>query len=227
MAVGSNRGVQRNDVIATTHPDKNIATMALSPGRVQSFTGAKTAETTPASANGTAPVPAKDESNLGSAPKSSITSAEPLPFRDNRTGAVDKMSDVREGTSTTRYVQQANTHAHGNVSDGTPAVARDGQGEKQSIMEPSTVGQAPKEHPIPDTSEQPTIIEQAQHSAEAALQQATAAGQSVLAAVGLGGKKVEEPVKETKHDPAIDAMEGKNVEEFLRAQNQSTAKQAT
>ena len=77
----------------------------------------------------------------------------------------DGEGEMRSGTSSTKYSQQAGTHAAGQLAEGTPYVKIDSQGERQAIMEPNTVGQAPKEHPLPDTEEPPTMVEQAQEMA--------------------------------------------------------------
>ena len=130
--------------------------------------------------------------------------------------------DARQGTSSTRFEQQAVTHAEGQLAEGTPHERVDGQGDRQAIMDPNTVGQAPKEHPLPIPEEpQPGVIEQAQTMVGQAVEQAKVVPTTVMSAVGLGGKQ-EEPQQEVKkEDPAVDQMEGKNVEEFLRAKTMS------
>ena len=45
--------------------------------------------------------------------------------------------------------------------------------------------------------------------------------QSVLSAVGLGGEQPKTQEGETKEDPAVDSMDERKVEEFLRAKNMS------
>lgn len=133
--------------------------------------------------------------------------------------------DTRQGTSSTRYEQQASTHADGQLAEGTPEIKVDSQGERQGVMEPNTVGQAPKEHPMPGAAEpaQPGMVEQAQTMAGAAVEQAKQIPTTVMSAVGMGTEKKEEaPVKEPKkEDPEIDSMEGKKVEEYLRAKTMS------
>merc|ERR1719487_1050857 len=58
--------------------------------------------------------------------------------------------ETRQGTSSTRYAQQEGTHAAGQLASGAPETRVDSQGEKQGIMEPGTVGQAPKKAPVVD-----------------------------------------------------------------------------
>lgn len=135
-------------------------------------------------------------------------------------------STDRDGTSHSRYADQSHTHAHGNVAEGTPHV-EGSHGDAYSVMEPGTVGQAPKEHPMPPAEEPPapSYLDQAKSVAGQAYDTAAAAGSSVLAAVGVGGKQ-EEPVQEETepqipHDPAVDGAEPHKVEEFLRSQYQS------
>lgn len=126
---------------------------------------------------------------------------------------------VRQGTSSTRFEQQGHTHASDQLADGTPDVRHMGHGDKVQVMEPGTVGQAPKEHPIHTDEPQPSMIDQAKNAAGAA---ASYLPQSVLSAVGLGGQQTEEPKAEVKkEDPAVDSMDERKVEEFLRAKNMS------
>jgi hypothetical protein len=90
-------------------------------------------------------------------------------------------------------------------------------------MDPNTVGQAPKEHPLPiPEAPQPNIIDQAKDYAGQAVETAKQLPSTVMSAVGMGEKKEEQPaVEEKKEDPAVDGMPGKNVEEFLRSQTMS------
>ncbi|KAK3068560.1 hypothetical protein LTR53_013784, partial [Teratosphaeriaceae sp. CCFEE 6253] len=110
---------------------------------------------------------------------------------------------------------------------GTPEQKVDGQGARLGVMEPSTVGQAPKEHPTHNPAEdqqQPGYAEQAQVLATQAVEQAKALPGTVMAAVGMGGHKAEElPVREKKDDPLVDRLDGKAVEEFLRSKTMSAA----
>ena len=152
-----------------------------------------------------------------------------IPYRDDSTGIASPPADARQGTSATRFEQQAGTHAHDQLAAGTPEVRVDGQGERVGVMEPNTVGQAPKEHPMPhggEGEEQPGMMEKAQVMAGQAYEQVGKLEASVLSAVGLGGGKAEEK-KEEVETPAqrqqreqvaakVDGMSDKNVEEFLR-----------
>jgi len=146
-------------------------------------------------------------------------------FKDAH-GERTQSPDVRQGTSSTRFEQQGHTHAADQLVDGTPETRHLGHGDKVQVMEPGTVGQAPKEHPVPnaETDEhQPTVLEQAKSVAGTAASYLPLP-QSVLSAVGLGGQQQaqETPAGETKkEDPAVDSMDERKVEEFLRAKNMS------
>ena len=159
------------------------------------------------------------------APNSQSTSDVHNPEFKDAHGERTQSSDVRQGTSSTRFEQQGHTHAADQLADGTPETRHMGHGDKVQVMEPNTVGQAPKEHPVPnaETEEhEPTIIEQAQSVASTAASYLPVP-QSVLSAVGLGGQQVQEPQTEEpkKEDPAVDSMDERKVEEFLRAKNMS------
>ncbi|CAN9104418.1 unnamed protein product [Alternaria alternata] len=134
-----------------------------------------------------------------------------------------------------RYEQQNLTHASGQLADGTPdaAVVDHGHGDKTVTMEPNTVGQAPKEVPLPDREEPaaPGYLDQAKQAAISAsavvTSTATSAAEAVTGAVG-GHKeeKVEEPERvkspqELEMDRQIDATSAKDVEAFLRAKTAS------
>jgi hypothetical protein len=103
-----------------------------------------------------------------------------------------------------------------------------GHGDKVQIMEPSTIGQTPKEHPIPTPEEPaPSVLDQAKSAAgTAASTAASYLPQSVLSAVGMGGEQKQEPASEVKkEDPAVDSMDERTVEEFLRAKSMSKPQQ--
>ncbi|KAH7394147.1 CRAL-TRIO domain-containing protein [Phaeosphaeria sp. MPI-PUGE-AT-0046c] len=145
---------------------------------------------------------------------------------------------IRLGTSETRYTQQDQTHASGQLAHGTPdlAINDHGHGDKTVTMEPNTVGQAPKEMPLP-APEQPAApgyLDQAKQAAAAASATVTSTVTSVAGTVAgaVGGKqqvaeeKVEEPVRskspeEQQLDSKIDASHDKHVEAYLRDQHTS------
>ena len=145
---------------------------------------------------------------------------------------------IREGTSEARYEQQNQTHASGQLAEGTPhaAVKDHGHGDKTVTMEPNTVGQAPKQIPLPEREEPPApgYLEQAQNVATHATGYVTSTVSSVAGVVtgavsGNADKKEEvvEPAHtkspvEQQLDRQIDTAKDQNVEVFLRKQNGST-----
>jgi len=144
------------------------------------------------------------------------------PLNESSFGTDD--NTVRQGTSATRYEQQTATHADGTLANNTPNLRSAGDGDKHGVMEPNTVGQAPKEHPVPKVEEPaPGYVEQATHIAESAYASAAGAAGAAMKAVGLkgSGEQVEEHAEEEQEvveDPRVDAVEEKNIEEYLRNQ---------
>ena len=235
IAIGSENGKPRNRIIAGLRREAGVALLALSPGRVDnSQTDRTTTAHIPTSASNP-PAPAKinmssdADLNVGKDPQAHVPDSSragtyTVPYRESGNGVVSSPVDAKQGTSTTRYEQQQQTHAEGQLADGTPDVKVDSQGEKQAVMEPNTVGQAPKEHPVPNSEEpQPSVVDQAKGMAEQAMEQAKAIPTTVMSAVGMGGKDGEELPKEmeNKQDLDIDQMGEKNVEEFLRTKTMS------
>lgn len=134
-------------------------------------------------------------------------------------------SETRDGTSATRYEQQSATHADGLMAENTPNMRSSGDGDSHGVMEPNTVAQAPKEHPMPAQEEpQQSYLAQAQGLATQAYSTAAGAAGAALKAVGLSkeGEEAQESAAEETHeipqDPAVDQAKEKNVEEFLRSQ---------
>ncbi|KAF2149920.1 CRAL/TRIO domain-containing protein [Myriangium duriaei CBS 260.36] len=163
--------------------------------------------------------PAMSNSNLSS-------TATAVADEHTTTAPAGTSDTVREGTSSTRFEQQSSTLGHGQLKHATPDTREDAYGDKHGVMEPGTVSQAPKEHPVPEPiPEQPGIVDQVKSAAGSAYNTASAAAASVAGAVGLGGttaqpEQKEEPKQEI-HDPAVDRADPELVEEFLRAQSAS------
>ncbi|KAF2224406.1 CRAL-TRIO domain-containing protein [Elsinoe ampelina] len=110
------------------------------------------------------PTPPPGEVDLSQPPSGTTTpaSSSPGPASNGPTSAPsdDKSRDdttdtVRTGTSSTRFEQQSSTHGHGQLEASTPDVRRDEHGDQHGVMEPKTVSQAPKEHPLPPQEEVP------------------------------------------------------------------------
>jgi hypothetical protein len=117
--------------------------------------------------------------------------------------------EVRQGTSNTRFEQQGHTHAADQLADGTPESRHMGH----------------KQHPVPNAdneSAQPSYIDQAKSVAGTAASYLPLP-QSVLSAVGLGAQQTtpETQPQVKKEDPAVDSMDERKVEEFLRANTMS------
>jgi len=224
IAIGSENDKPRNRVIGALHPQTGVARLALSPGRAdnQALFRATPAQIPAVQDRKPATASMAASSNASSkAETTPATSVQDTSTTGASTGSV-QTGAPRGGTSVTRYEQQHGTHAEGQMANGTPATTLDGRGEQQAIMEPNTVGQAPKEHPmkIPEQAQQ-TTIDQAKEMATHALEQAKQVPTVVMSAVGMGGAKQEEHnvAEAKKEDPAVNSMPVQNVEEFLRAQS--------
>ncbi|RMZ04662.1 hypothetical protein D0862_05217 [Hortaea werneckii] len=127
-----------------------------------------------------------------------------VPTNATTTSPPAPQQETRQGTSSTRYAQQDMTHAAGQLASGTPETRVDSQGEKQGIMEPGTVGQAPKKHPMRDELGEEMkggndggaaaagkggsgVMGQASNYANSAVQSAKSGAGAVMGAVGIGG----------------------------------------
>lgn len=236
-AIGTENKKARQMVIAGLPATAGVTRLALNPGRAdKALTHIGAAASKPPAValsdgipngtpNGNMSYKDSDLSN-GKTPGSGVQETSragtyTVPFRDQQN---DVVKSSREGTSSTRFEQQHGTHAADQMANGTPAMKVDGHGVEQGIMEPNTVGQAPKEHPVPNQDVmEPTMVEKAQHAAGQAYETAAHIPQQLMSAVGMGGKqddKVEHAV-ERKADPEVDNMDSKNVEEFLRQKTMS------
>lgn len=242
IAVGTENGKPRNRLIATlpasaATPVAETSTSRLMPPAtlMRTTTGEATHPPTPPDS-----VTDRRDSDLGgsdndereSTPPSTLSGGSTvLPIREHKPvpdePTISAPNDyTREGTSHTRLEQQNHTHAAGTLEEGTPEVIHGAAGDKAAVMEPNTIGQAPKEHPVPEPEEhQPTVVEQAKEYAGIAYTQATTLPGTVLAAVGLGGHKEAEPVKESHpvEDKAVEQAPNQTVEEFLRGKTASAA----
>ncbi|KAF1946628.1 CRAL/TRIO domain-containing protein [Clathrospora elynae] len=178
--------------------------------------------------------PASDTLDIDS-PPSDTDSRKSGPLSPTSATATSTLP-IRQATSETRYEQQAKTHADSNLASDTPQVAVNdhGYGDKTMTMEPNTIGQAPKEVPLPEPEQPaaPGYLDQAKQAAASAsatvTSTATSAAGAVMGAVGAGAKeeKIEEPVgtkspAEKEMDDKIDATSAQDMEAFLRAKNMS------
>jgi hypothetical protein len=144
----------------------------------------------------------------------------------------------------TKYPLQA-THAEGQLEKGTPHTIDYGHGDKAATVEPSTIGQAPKDHSanLPSTSsdEAPapqTYMQQVQNAATSAYDATTSAAGTVTSKVkgALGGateesgeaqaEKGNEGVSgavKSEEGKGLEELEDKHVEGFLRDKYSSSS----
>ena len=175
-----------------------------------------------------------DEANIDTPPSDSDSARSASLAAPSAAPATTSSLPIRQGTSEARYEQQDQTHAAGQLADGTPhaAVKDHGAGDKTVTMEPNTVGQAPKEKPLPEPEQPaaPGYLEQAQNAAASASAAVTSTVGGLVGAVTGGHTKEEEkpvePVRskspqELEMDRAIDATKDQSVEAFLRDQSSS------
>ncbi|KAK8222100.1 hypothetical protein M8818_000270 [Zalaria obscura] len=241
LAVGSENGIQRTRKIATLHsghPSLSADTATTTTTNTQIYRTTSGISTHPPSPPASEsldaiPPPPSDtpsphqgpDATGGAVPDASRAGTYTIPYRD---------AEPRAGTTHTRFEQQSHTHAAGQLADATPHYVDNGEGDKHGVMEPNTVGQAPKTHPVPVADEPeaaPGVVDQAKQVAGQAISAAESAAAGVMGAVGLGGaaKETETKAEEkeeqvVREDPAVDAAGQKNVEEFLRSQYVSHAK---
>lgn len=225
VAVGSDKGVPRRQVIATLKTSD--AVKAMHGSSVTANTPLEEAELARLT-TGESTHPVEEGEHLDTPPSGASTppSETTLSIRQNASST----SSSRIGTSETRYVQQEGTHAAGQGAKGTPAVNEHGYGDKTYTVEPRTVGQAPKDISIP-TAEEPkeeSLVEEAKatamHVFDATSNAVTSVTHTVLAKVGYEEapkaevteeKEVPSPEK-IEEDAKIDNLEKTIVEEYLR-----------
>lgn len=240
MAVGSERGKRRNEVVATLpvhERDLKLATVLSQDFGPASTTGVYTH---PASSSEADHFPSGDQSapsyhenhdaggldarvgRRSEDPSTHPAATKVLPIRE-----AGHAAQLREGTSSTRYTQQQHTHAEGQMAAGTPAPLHHGYGDKTHTVEPSTVGQGRKDVGVPRAQgaaeDESTYLGQAKAVASSAYDTAASAATSVLGSVGLAGKQEQaeaEPaapqVRPSREDPRISHMEDRKVEDFIR-----------
>ncbi|KAH8727190.1 CRAL-TRIO domain-containing protein [Phaeosphaeriaceae sp. PMI808] len=175
---------------------------------------------------GTATQPLDSGEDVDDSPPSDTPPAAGTPSRATSLAPAQTELPIREGTSETRYTQQDHTHASGQLAGGTPhaAINDHGHGDKTVTMEPNTVGQAPKEKPLPEPEQPvaPSYVDQAKNAAS----QASTIVVSTVSGSKEKEEKIEAPEKpkspeEQQLDQKIDASKDANVEAFLRQQNVS------
>ena len=152
---------------------------------------------------------------------------------ENSSSAQQRQNEVRQGTSDTRQVQQSGTHAEGLQSHATPAVVDHGHGDKTRMVEPGTIGQAPKDISVPEqcavpqrSEENKGYVEQAKNTAGDAVASVRAMTADVANKVGLGTDRRDESKEQSekqvseekgRQDSQVDKMGDAKVEDFIRS----------
>ncbi|KAF2100002.1 CRAL/TRIO domain-containing protein, partial [Rhizodiscina lignyota] len=227
VAVGTNNGIPRKQVVASSS-NSGSATPNPAPSQTDTYPPSTLAPTkTDAEASNTHEV-ANGADTVPAAAPNADPSATIQPVTAGSSGKTGEQPRV--GTSETRFEAQNDTHAAGKLEEGTPAVVDHGHGDKTVTMEPMTIGQAPKEKPIPPIQkDQATLLDQAKAAAGAVYDQ----GVAVAGAVGLvkteeqlqkekeeEAKKKEEEEEQHKrdvNDPKVNEASDGKVEGFLRS----------
>jgi hypothetical protein len=220
--VGTEGGVQRRELIFTIPKP-----VGYKQGDVIPPTPAAEIEN-PLTTTGTATHPPDSEVPETNTPPPDLDSP------TTATAPITTTLPIRSGTSEPRLEQQSHTHASGQLADGTPdgAIVDHANGDKSVSVETHTIGQAPKEVPLPDPqTPAPSYLDQAKSVAASAsaviTSTATTAAEAVASAVtGKEHEKPTEPVREKsaeekEMDRVIDATSTKDVETFLRDQTAS------
>lgn len=152
IAVGTEDGKPRKQVIASL--TTNVSIKAMHGSLVTSNTPIAKAELALTTSGKHTQPPDSGDADLyiGSDLPPSETPTPPqtqsLPIRQEK-----GQEQVRPGTSETRFEQQQDAHAAGQLADGTPALNDHGYGDKSVTMEPDTVGQALKDVSVPSAEE--------------------------------------------------------------------------
>jgi hypothetical protein len=235
IAIGSEKGQPRNKRIFTL---PNPVNKKAKSGQQIPNTPIDEAELK-LTTDGTAtqpPDPDPAAVDLDTPPSDTPTPSETPKTEAQAAGATTQLP-IREGTSEEKYAAQHQTLAAGQLAEGTPhaAVNDHGAGDKTVTMEPSTVGQAPKDVSIPkEEAPAPGYLAQAKGLAGSAAGALTSTvGSAAGAVTGLvsGGKteeKAEEKAPEKSPeqqavDKEIDGKENPAIEGFLREKTTSTA----
>ncbi|ORY15906.1 CRAL-TRIO domain-containing protein [Clohesyomyces aquaticus] len=185
------------------------------------------------------PTPAatpKPEAQETSTPSTTLPIREPQTQTPNETESPTSASG-RTGTSDTRFAAQNQTHAAGQLAAGTPhsAINDHGHGDKTLTMEPSTVGQAPKEVNIvkDEGAPAPGYLDAAKAYAGQAAGMVTSTVGAVGGLVGGGGKtemdgeeklvEKEKSEEEKETERRIEEKANPVIEGFLREKTVSSA----
>lgn len=141
--------------------------------------------------------------------------------------ATERQNQIREGTSSMRQDQQSGTHAEGIGSHATPAVVDQGHGDKTRMVEPGTIGQAPKDVTVPEKTEDSprdsTYIDQAKTVVDSAAATVGEVGSGIANKLNISSqnpasKEQEGRVMNNKRqDAEVDKLGDVEVEDFIRS----------
>lgn len=221
-AVGSQGGKKRHVKVATL-PGKNNQTRS----GPRAMLSRKDTETDP---SGWHTHPTEEEQEY---PKSGHTPPDHSPTLHPMVGGTrglppgfevsNNPQHPRQGTSLTSFAAQSQTHASGQLAEGTPLSINSGYNDRHTTYEPSTIGQAPKNVDIPyrEEPQDNSYLGQAKSVLHTAYIAAENAEETVLEKLGYGHKHEEEPHVEQKQaapdDPRVAKMPNRDVEDFLRS----------
>jgi len=221
-AVGSEKGQKRRFRVATL-PGKGSQTR----GGPRAMLSRTDTDTDP---SGWHTHPEEDQNempNSGHTPPDHSPTLHPMVGR-NVSSAYEVSRDSehpRPGTSLTSFAAQSQTHASGQLAQGTPVSINSGYGDSHTTNEPSTIGQAPKNVDIPyrEAPQDNSYLGQAKAALHTAVVAAESAEETVLQRLGYG-QKVEAPKEEQQEhkqvapdDPRIGRMQNGDLEDFLRS----------
>jgi hypothetical protein len=227
IAVGTENGKQRDCKVAIVHtPSQTSSAGRPVNGVEQNGLGRTTSgeHTHPPSPPSGQDISTSQDPEAPLPGATSTLPVHPHHMTESTQTSTNQVGTDRTGTSGTSYTAQSQTLAHGTLAAGTPDKREGTFGEHYRVNEPNTIGQAPKEHAMPEP-EQPTVtyVNQAKQVAEQAYETAAGVGASALAAVGYGSveQNKEEQAPRKTEDPRVDAAGDGSVEEYLRSKYES------
>jgi hypothetical protein len=220
-AVGTENGRQKYDKIATLPIAQGV--------NVGGIDAAMSHGKNSTEASGWHTHPAENQQTMatsGSTPPHDSPELHPMvgATRDVAAGrAVSSNPDhPRTGTSSSSLEAQNMTHARGQLAGGTPVRIDQGYGDRHTMHEPSTIGQAPKNVDIPyrqAPQAESSYLDQAKAAVHSAVVVAGSAEEAVLEKFGYGHHEEQKKVepKQAPDDPRIAQLDNKNVEAYLRS----------
>ncbi|KAG9708073.1 CRAL/TRIO domain-containing protein, partial [Aureobasidium melanogenum] len=172
VAVGTENGKPRERKVAIVKSSQQPSAAAPAASQAarqdasiyRTTSGVDTHPPSPPPGQETMPPPTYDGTPSTASPATTLPVREHHQVSSTQTSA-NQPSTNRTGTTGTSYIAQAHTHAHGTMANGTPD-KREGTFGTYGVNEPNTIGQAPKEHPMPEPEvPQPSYVDQAKQVA--------------------------------------------------------------